>query len=77
MVRMNRRWGMAVAMLLVAVMASSCVTLHGHSRHHRHHPHRHRVVGMAELGTATWCDKGCPADVSWTMVEPYAYDRTE
>ena len=43
--RLTRKLGMAI-MAIMALTASSCVTLHRH-RHHTH-PHRHRVVVVAE-----------------------------
>lgn len=73
--RLTRELGMAI-MAIMALTASSCVTLHRHR--HRHHPHRHRVVVVAEQTTATEQNKdGITFDECLAMTEPDAYGSTE
>ena len=63
-------------MAIMALTASSCVTLHRHR--HRHHPHRHRVVFVAEQTIATEQSKdGITFDECLAMTEPDAYGSTE
>lgn len=67
--RLTRKLGMAI-MAIMALTASSCVTLHRHR--HRHHPHRHRVVVVAEQTTATEQNKD-----GITFERMFGYDRTD
>lgn len=73
--RPTRKLGMAI-MAIMALTASSCVTLHRHR--HRHHPHRHRVVVVAEQTTATGQNKDCITfEECLAMTEPDSYGSTE